>query len=111
MDEYLPSVTIGCPISNRQYLIDRYLSGIYNLDYPKQKIKLYFLVNNSKDLTENTLIRFRNKHKNEYNDIIVERYKIEGKKDKRELKVRKEMYKKLAEIRNYVFKKFNKNRF
>ena len=111
MNEYLPNVTIGCPISNRDYLIDRYLSGIYNLDYPKQKIKLYFLVNNCRDCTEQTLKQFKRKYQSEYGNIIIERYKTTSKQDKRTIKVRQEIYKRLADLRNHILDQINTEYF
>jgi hypothetical protein len=107
----LATVTIGCPISNRSYLIDRYLKGIYNLDYPKNKIKLYFLVNNSQDSTESDLNRFRNKYKKEYLDIKIDKYNLSKKTDKRQHKYREEFYNRLATLRNYILDKIDTDYF
>jgi len=111
MDNVLPTVTIGCPVSNRDYLINRYLDGIYNLDYPRDKIKLYFLVNNCTDNTENELKLFQRKFLKEYQDIEVERYRMSFRKDKRITGYRYETYKRLSELRNYVLSKIETDYF
>ena len=47
-------IMIGCPVQNREQVIDRYLDAILKLDYPKKDIHLNFLLNNS---TDNTIYR------------------------------------------------------
>jgi len=99
----LPTVTIGCPLANRQYTINRYLDGIYGLDYPKDKIKLFFLLNNSKDDTEFELKRFKQRYGKEYLDVTIEKFKgLPNKEDRRVTHVRAEIYKKLSVLRNHV---------
>lgn len=98
----MSTITIGCPISNREYLIDRYLESIYNLDYPKDKIKLYFLINNCQDGTESVLNRFKFMHSKEYLDIKLEKFKLSSFKDKRMDQYRNETYKRLTLLRNYI---------
>lgn len=107
----LPTITIGCPISNRRYLINRYLEAIYNLDYPKDKIKLFFLINGISDGTEIELNNFRHKHKTEYIDIILEKYKTSSRKDKRLTDYRNETYKILTELRNHILSKIDTDFF
>lgn len=105
--EQFPSVTIGCPISNRSYVIKRYLEGILNLDYPKDKIRIYFLVNNCNDGTDMELKNFKRSHEKKYLNITLEKYKMPYREDKRVSVYRNETYRRLAELRNYVLSKID----
>lgn len=107
----LPTIMIGCPISNRRYLINRHLESLYKLDYPKNKIKLYFLVNNCNDGTDSELRDFRNRYKNEYMDIVIEKYNMSYRKDMRVTGHRDETYRRLSELRNYVLSKVDTDYF
>ena len=107
----LPCVTIGCPVANRKYLINRYLDALLHLDYPKNKIKLYFLINNCNDGTDDELRIFKNKHKNKYMDITLEKYRMPFKKDMRVTQHRIKVYERLAELRNYVLSKIDTEYF
>jgi hypothetical protein len=75
---------------------------LLNIDYPKKRIKLYFLINNCTDGTDDELRRFKEKYKNEYLDIILEKYKMPYRKDMRHTKHRQEIYSRLSELRNHV---------
>jgi len=107
----LRTITIGCPISNREYLIDRYLEAIYNLDYPKDKIKLYFLINNCQDGTDSTLRRFKSIHDKEYLEIKLEKYKLPAFKDKRLDTYRNETYRRLTLLRNHILENLDTDYF
>jgi cellulose synthase/poly-beta-1,6-N-acetylglucosamine synthase-like glycosyltransferase len=108
----LPTVTIGCPIANRKYLVNRYLDAIYKLDYPKDKIKLYFLINNCTDGTDFELRDFQRMYKDQYVDIVLEKYNaMSFRKDVRLTQHRLETYKRLAELRNYVLSKIDTDYF
>lgn len=107
----MKTITIGCPISNRAYLIKRFLKGIYGLDYDKKFIKLYFVVNNSNDSTESDLKDFKRKYKNEYMEIKVEKYKMSRAKDERVTRTRLKTYTRLAELRNYVLSNIDTDYF
>jgi len=67
-------VLISCPISNRDYILPYYLRHIYNLDYNKKNINIYWIINNSKpnDKSYDLLNEFKNKYNNKYNSIIIE---------------------------------------
>lgn len=67
----MEKIIIGCPIQNREKIVDEYLQHIYNLTYPKSCISLMFYVNNSTDLTELKLLDFKLQHDGEYMDIHV----------------------------------------
>lgn len=70
-----PNVCISAPVRNREWIIERYLQSVYNLNYPKKKIVLYWLLNDSVDGTEKHLKKFQLEHKEEYQDIIIEKIK------------------------------------
>jgi hypothetical protein len=73
--EEKPTILIGCPIRNREFIAERYLQGIYNLNFDKRNIICYFLLNDSYDSTEQILKKFQQLHKHEYKDIVIEKVK------------------------------------
>ena len=64
------NIMIGCPV-NKNRVLPSYLEHIRNLDYPKNKLHLSFLVNNCKDDTYDILYTFREEYLNEYYDISL----------------------------------------
>lgn len=108
-----PNVCISAPIRNREWIVERYLQHIYNLNYPKKKIILYWLLNDSVDGTEKYLKQFQFKHKEEYRDIIIEKVKNKAVEYKRLVaknpKFIKEhwekVYTNLSNLRNIVVEK------
>jgi hypothetical protein len=111
--ENKPLILIGCPIRNREFIVERYLSGIYNLNYPKDRIILYWLVNDSRDHTLRFLEEFKIKHKSEYKDIVIEKIKNNAPEYKRAIAKNpnfveaywKQVYTNLANLRNKVIDK------
>lgn len=109
----LPTILIGCPVRNREWIIPRYLEGIYSLNYPKENIILYWLVNDSTDETYNILKDFEQEHQDEYKNIIIEKIKNRVREYKRLIKgsyvlAEKfwlEVYTNLANLRNTVINK------
>lgn len=69
----LPKVMIGAPIQrNRAWILPEYLSHLYNLDYPKDKIHLSFLINGKRQDNTSCLIEeFRVKFEDVYDDIDI----------------------------------------
>lgn len=61
-----PEITIGGPVRNRAWILPMYLQKLYELDYPKGKIRFLFVLNDSKDSSEQILIDFKNKYRSEY---------------------------------------------
>jgi len=49
VDVELPTVLITSLIHNREWIMDDFLNCLSNIDYPIDKLKFYFLVNNSMD--------------------------------------------------------------
>jgi cellulose synthase/poly-beta-1,6-N-acetylglucosamine synthase-like glycosyltransferase len=108
-----PIVAIGCPISKNRVLLT-YLEHIYNLDYPKNRIHLIFLVNNCTDNTYEILDTFRKYHNNEYREIdiwIVDKLKpgyIDGDRYKKRdyhafAKIRNAWLSMISELDQYIF--------
>lgn len=65
----LPVVVVGCPVQNREFVIEEYLDCVYNLDYPKDKLIPAFFVNNSNDGTGQIIQHWLENHEKEYLDI------------------------------------------
>jgi len=93
-------VMIGCPVRNRDWIIKKYLSHLMNLEYPKKKIALSFLVNDSEDNTLDEIEKFKKNNINKYKDIRIREINTGVIKDRRISNVRKEIYKHLALMRN-----------
>jgi hypothetical protein len=106
LDNY-PSITISAPIRNRQTYIPYYLKHIYEIDYPKEKLSILWVLNDSIDDSEKLLNEFKNKYKNEYNFINIKTYnKCNLPEDKRNTFLRESfIYNHLANLRNFIFSK------
>lgn len=72
-----PIVTIGMPIKNRIFCIDRVLTSIASQTYPKNKIKLIF-IDESADGTYEKLLQWKEQHKEEYLGIQILRTESKG---------------------------------
>lgn len=100
-------IMIGCPIQNREWILQEYLYHLYHLDYDKKQIHLYFVVNNSKDNSLQMLLDFEKVHHDKYAKITIEvknnPYFV---KDERSKTVRRgSTYYWLAELRNMLLDK------
>jgi hypothetical protein len=94
-------ILLGCPISNRGWILPYYLRSIENLDFNKTQILLYFIVNNSNDNTLDLLLDFQSKNKNKYIDIIIERMNSNKEYQDARTEIRQEYgYKWLSILRN-----------
>jgi hypothetical protein len=100
---------ISCPVSNREKYLPTYLNHLYNLDFPKDKISLYFLVNNSQDNSYSILNKFFKKHRYEYINIMIDIYNdltIPKDLEIRATQIReKYIYKHLSNLRNIILSK------
>jgi SAM-dependent methyltransferase/GT2 family glycosyltransferase len=65
-------VVITTPIRQAEWCLPRYLDSIYNLDYPKEDLSLYWLVGDTTDNTYNILREFKKKHEKKYRGITIE---------------------------------------
>lgn len=107
------SVLIACPIHNREWILPKYLEHIQNIDYDKNKISMYFLLNNCKDNSEKILKQFKKQNINKYNNIIIDRYNTQYKfEDNRTSEVRLSYtYHHLSELRNKIMRFASKNNY
>ncbi len=64
-------ITIGCPCQNNERTMPTYLEAIRNIDFPKDKIQLAFLINNSTDNTYPILKTFREEYLKNYYKISI----------------------------------------
>lgn len=61
----------GCPCQNNEKTMPSYLESLRSLDYPKEKIHLGFLVNNSTDDTYYILKTFQEEYLKYYRKITI----------------------------------------
>lgn len=109
----MKKILISCPVSNRDWILPYYLNHIYDIEYDKSMIDIYWIVNNcsKKDKTLDMLRDFKKKHKNKYNSITIEIYnsKIIFDKNFQDSRVKhirdEKTYKWLAKLRNKILKK------
>jgi len=70
------TVMIAILARNKGFLLQTYLSCIYALDYPKDRIILYINTNNNRDNTEDLLQMFVDNVREEYMNIIFEKHSV-----------------------------------
>lgn len=100
-----PHILISCPVSNREWVISHYLEHLYNLIYDRKNISLYFIINNSKDNSEQIIKDFKELHNHEYNSITIDTYKTNKiiPQDQRTTKIRENhIYDHLSNLRNKI---------
>jgi hypothetical protein len=99
-------ILIACPVSNREWVLSHYLNHILKIDYPKDLICFYFIINNTTDNSHEILKEFKANHEAEYGGIKIEVYNSRNKfKDERVTEIReKHTYDWLSELRNKMLK-------
>ena len=103
MNEKLPTVTIGCPIRNREKYLPYYLKAIQELNYPSENISLIFVLNDSIDNTKQILYQFKDENSHKYSRIKIDNYDLNTPKDSRDSYTRNNFtYNSLAKLRNYL---------
>lgn len=75
--EELPLISVGMPVKDRRWCIERVVDSIYNIDYPKNRIRLIF-VDSSTDGTYEFLKKWASEHGKEYDSVIIEKVPPEG---------------------------------
>ena len=77
MERY-PLIYLGSPVRNahgndetKAWILPEYLEGILRLDYPKDRITLSFLVNDSIDNSMDLLLELRSKYQSQYRKILI----------------------------------------
>lgn len=66
-----PLVTIGTPTYNSAWSLPKVLDSIVKLDYPKQRLRIVFVDNNSSDDSEKIIEKFVSSHMSEYESLVV----------------------------------------
>lgn len=100
------TILISCPVRDRSWILPEYLDHICSLDYPKDRISILWVVNQSTDNSEEILKKFKRMHQHEYLSIQIKRFVGNKKvpKDERKSMIRNSfIYNHLAEVRNYIF--------
>ena len=102
--EYNKKIMIACPINDREWVLDYYLDNLLNIDYPKELISFYFIINNSSDRSLDIVKDFRLKYKNEYNHIKIDTCNSKIRfKDNRGVQTRNNFtYDWLSDLRNKI---------
>lgn len=98
------NILIGSLVRDRGWILPRFLKGIYELNFDKKNISLYFLVNDSIDKSKEVLEGFKYCFGDKYRNIIIEEKNLGTQIDKR-IGDRKPIYKVLAELRNNLLDK------
>lgn len=105
----MKKILIANGIHNRDWILPHYLQHIYNLNYDKKLIDIYWIINNClpTDTSAQILQEFQEKHKDEYNSIYIEIINSKDKvKDERTSNIRETFtYKWLSYIRNLLLDK------
>ena len=65
-------IMIAVPVKDRDWCLKPFLESIFNLDYLRKYITLYFIVNDSTDNTFNILKDWKNMVSHYYEDVIIE---------------------------------------
>lgn len=98
-------ILISCPIRNREYSVNTFLQHIKDLIYPKNKLSLFFIINDSVDNTEKYLQEFKNEYKHLYKSIEIDKLNFNAPKDSRTSIRRKFIFKNLSILRNKILDK------
>ncbi len=109
--QYLPTVTIGCPVRDREWILPAYLESLKKLDYPSDKISFIFILNDSKDFSKSILMDFKKENEKYYNKIDIYTENKNAIKDKRVQATRRKIFKSLAELRNSLLEKIETDYF
>lgn len=104
-------ILIGAPVRNREWILEQYLEHIFNLDYKKKDIGMYFVLNDSIDKSEQILKKFKNKFEKLYRFIDIDKKDFGAPMDKRTADIRSQhIIPNLVELRNIVRQRFKKDR-
>lgn len=68
----MKNVLISCPIRNREWILPEYLTHLESLDYPKENLAFYFLLNDSTDESKFWLEQWKELNEHEYRYIKIE---------------------------------------
>jgi glycosyltransferase involved in cell wall biosynthesis len=99
MNDELPSITIGAPVRNRDWILPYYLDHLRKQNYPQDHIRFIFIVNDSMDKSLQILQGFAKKWQYEYESIDIIVKNMRAPEDERTHR-RLQIYRTLAELRN-----------
>jgi hypothetical protein len=97
-----PNVCIGFPARDRAWVLPFTLEGIVNLDYPKNKIGLRLVVNDSSDNTFKLLMQFKKKYRSLYRYISIETINMGTRPDERRASVRDKTVWIMGRLKNFI---------
>lgn len=105
------TVTIACPVRNREQYLPFYLDSIFKQTFPKELTNLFFVTNNCTDDSKKILKKFKQTHEHLYPHIRIDNIDNDAIPDDTESRyIRSKtnsIYVFLAELRNYIA--FNTN--
>ncbi len=84
----MPAVLIGAPIRDMERVLQRYLDAILGLDYPKKRIALMWIVNDSEDESLKMLQDFKKEYEKKYKRIEIAEIQWNAPKDAKIAEVR-----------------------
>lgn len=102
------NILIACPIRNRAWILLDYLQGLYNLDYPKDKIAFHFILNDSSDKSKEILQDWKEVVEKEYRYVHISEvnfgYPPDWGEDRKNNKLNRvsKTYKTLSVLRNLI---------
>lgn len=83
-----PAVLIGAPIRNMEKTVPLYLEGILGLEYPKKRIALMWILNDSEDTSAQLLQEFKEKHEKKYKRVVITQMDFGAPRDEKLAQVR-----------------------
>jgi cellulose synthase/poly-beta-1,6-N-acetylglucosamine synthase-like glycosyltransferase len=96
------NVCISIPWRDRAWILPYTLESIVNSDYPKEKIGMRFIVNDSKDDTFRMLMQFKDDYRNKYRFISIWTFNMGSVKDNRTYDVRKKTIYNMQVLKNVL---------
>lgn len=108
MKQY-PRVLIAAPVRNRAWCLPKYLHCLSTIQYPKDKLQFFFLVNDSTDESLQILEGFQRVVQGTYGGCKIEVMDLGTPEDKRTGAVRAKVYHSLAILRNRILQEFSES--
>lgn len=100
----LPKIIITSPVREREECIVDFLEGINRLEYPRNRVKCLFLINNSKDNTEKYILDYIASHK-DFPETFTGNLNVPDPdllQDCRNHMVRRQLYSQFVLVRNKI---------
>jgi len=96
-----PTIMLFSPIKDREWILPEFLTKIEQSDYPKDKIRCVFLINDCKDSSEHILRQWKHSREKLYAGIDIIVYNINAPVDKRNKRKFVSYYCYFATLRNH----------